>query len=429
VASRNELDSPGSTEAMSALDEQAELEGEFVAEAERYFEAAEAALLVLQQSPRDQLARDTVFRALHTVKAVAAQLGLDLIAELAHQTETFLAPDPASEAPPSWSRAEPELALEAIDMLRHLTGNLKAKADPAIPRGYHDLAARLRALPGSALTPAPPVAVAWAPDPPPLDAGRDQRPAPSAPGWVHLPSERLDTLLALIDELVVAQSRVSDNQQLHDPRLRELEDQVSQCAEVTRRLEQLGLSLRHVSLQAIFHRMLRVVRDTCRRSGRRADLSLSGQDIEIERRCVPELSDVLMHLLRNAVDHGIEPGAERIAAGKPEVGALSLHAYRAAGHVVIEVADDGRGLGCAQLVARAKQRRLIPASAELSDAQIRDLIFLPGFSTRDSVTDISGRGIGLDIVRRAIQALGGQVVVSSVAGAGTLFRVQLPVAT
>jgi two-component system, chemotaxis family, sensor kinase CheA len=427
VTSRNELDSAGSTEAMSAPDEQAELEGEFVAEAERYFEAAEAALLVLQQSPRDQLALGTLFRALHTVKAVAAQLGLDLIAELAHRTETFLAPDPASAAPPSWGRAEPELALEALDMLRHLTGNLKAKADPAIPPGYHDLAARLRALPGSSSTSAR--SAAWAPDPTPLDAGRDQRLAPSGPGWVHLPSERLDTLLALIDELVVAQSRVSDNQQLHDARLRELEAQVSQCSEVTRQLKQLGLSLRHVSLQATFHRMLRVVRDTCRRSGRRADLSLSGQDIEIERRSVPELSDALMHLLRNAVDHGIEPGAERVAAGKPEVGALSLHAYRAAGHVVIEVADDGRGLGRAQLVARAKERRLIPAGAELSDAQISELIFLPGFSTRDSVTDVSGRGIGLDIVRRAIQALGGQVVVSSVAGAGTLFRVQLPVAT
>jgi two-component system chemotaxis sensor kinase CheA len=407
------------------VDEEAELEAEFVAEAERYFDAAEAALLVLRQSPQDTAALATVFRALHTVKAVAAQLGLNLMAELAHHTETSLAP--ASQALPGWRGAEPELALEAIDMLRQLMDDLKVKAGPAIPTGYHELSARLRGAPGP--TPTAPVALA-APMHPVSPASERARPPPlSEPGWVCLPSERLDTLLALLAELGVAQSRVSDHRQLHDPGRRELAAELSQCTEIARRLTELGLSLRRVSLQATFQKMARVVRDTCRRSGRRAELLLSGDDIELERRSAPALSEALTHLLRNAVDHGIEPEVERIAAGKPEVGALSLNAYRTTGHVVIEVADDGRGLGRAALVARAKQLRLISSAADLSEAQLQDLIFLPGFSTRESVTDVSGRGVGLDIVRRAIEALGGQIVVSSVAGAGTLFRLQLPLAT
>ncbi len=255
------------------------------------------------------------------------------------------------------------------------------------------------------------------------DGQRDRR-AGEETRFIRVRADKLDRLIDTIGELVIAGSGAQSAA---------LREQSAGFMEAAQRVCDLveeardgALALRMVPIGETFARFHRVVRDVGKQLGKEVELQVSGGDTELDKSMVETIADPLMHLVRNSLDHGIEPPAEREAAGKPARGQLALHAYHEGGSVVIEVSDDGRGLVRDRILGKAVQRGLIAAEAVLSDAEVWQLIFLPGFSTAEVVTNVSGRGVGMDVVKRNIEALRGQISIVSTAGAGTTMQIRLP---
>ncbi len=242
--------------------------------------------------------------------------------------------------------------------------------------------------------------------------------------FIKVRADKLDHLIDLIGELVIAGSgaQMVANAEA-SPAFLEATQRVSDLVQATR---DGALALRMVPVGETFSRFQRVVRDISKQLGKEIELVVTGGDTELDKSMVDLIGDPLMHLVRNSLDHGIETPAERMAAGKPAQGRLGLNAYHEAGAIVIEVSDDGKGLGRERIVKKATERGLIPEGVVLSDAEVWQLIFAPGFSTADAVTDISGRGVGMDVVKRNIEALRGQIALSSTAGRGTTTQIRLP---
>ncbi len=240
---------------------------------------------------------------------------------------------------------------------------------------------------------------------------------------LRVAADKLDVLINLVGELVIASAGNALQAQSGA--------QVEAAAQVTRLVEEIrerALKLRMVEIGETFARFQRVVRDTARELGKDIALQIQGADTELDKSMVESIADPLMHLVRNAMDHGLEPAQARLAAGKPAQGTLRLSAGHDAGSIVIEVADDGGGLSRERIVAKAIERGLIDSehAADMSDADVWQLIFEPGFSTADKITDLSGRGVGMDVVRRNIDAIRGSIDIDSKPGQGTAIRLRLP---
>ena len=254
-------------------------------------------------------------------------------------------------------------------------------------------------------------------------SGRDRRP-PGETRFVKVRADKLDHLIDLIGELVIAGSgaQMVANQEGSAIFL-EATQRVSELVQATR---DGALALRMVPVGETFNRFQRVVRDTSKQLAKEIDFVVTGGETELDKSMVELIADPLMHLVRNSLDHGIEIPAERIAAGKPAAGRLGVNAYHEGGAIVIEVSDDGRGLRRDRILAKAIERGLLPEGAAPSDAEVWQLIFAPGFSTADKVTDLSGRGVGMDVVKRNIEALRGQISLVSREGCGTTTQIRLP---
>ncbi len=242
--------------------------------------------------------------------------------------------------------------------------------------------------------------------------------------FVRVQADKLDHLIDLVGELVIASSGAQ---------LVAQQEGSATFAEAAQRIRGLvesardgALALRMVPIGETFARFHRVVRDVSKLLGKQVELQITGADTEMDKSMVEVIADPLMHLVRNSLDHGLETTEERIAAGKPERGIIALHAYHEGGQVIIEVTDDGRGLNRARIFQKAVERGLISADANLSDHEIDQLICAPGFSTADQVTDISGRGVGMDVVKRSIEQLRGQMQIASALGQGTTTQIRLP---
>jgi len=272
---------------------------------------------------------------------------------------------------------------------------------------------------------APPVAAAPVADRRATDrrTGRDRR-APAEARFVKVRADKLDHLIDLIGELVIAGSgaQMVANQE-GSPAFLECTQRVSELVQATR---DGALALRMVPVGETFSRFQRVVRDTSKQLGKEIEFTITGGDTELDKSMVELIADPLMHLVRNSLDHGLELPADREAAGKAPVGRLDLTACHEGGCIVIEVRDDGRGLRRDRILGKAIERGLVPEGAVLSDAEVWQLIFAPGFSTADKVTDLSGRGVGMDVVKRNIEALRGQISLSSTEGHGTRTQIRLP---
>ena len=243
---------------------------------------------------------------------------------------------------------------------------------------------------------------------------------------VRIRTDRLDRLIDMVGELVIAQAMISQDETVVKTGRQELSRKVVHAGKIVRELQDLSMSMRMVPMRATFQKMVRLARDAAHRSGKQVELALDGEDTEIDRNMVDVIADPLVHMVRNAVDHGVETPAARAAAGKPAVGHLRLAAYHAGGNVVVELEDDGKGLDRERIVRKAIEKGLIESEKGMSDADIFKLIFEPGFSTNEVVTDLSGRGVGMDVVRRNIESIQGRIEIASEPDRGTKFTFRLP---
>jgi len=258
----------------------------------------------------------------------------------------------------------------------------------------------------------------------PADSGAKADAKSADNKFLRVEADKLDQLINLIGELVIAGA--SSTLIANSLRSQEMMEATSNVSTLVEAIRDTALNLRMVQIGATFSRFQRVVRDLSQELGKEIDLQISGADTELDKSVVEKIADPLTHLVRNSLDHGIESRERRIEAGKSVVGILQLHAYHESGSIVIEVADDGGGLNLDKIKAKAIERGLITPNASLTPREIQNLIFEPGFSTADAVTNLSGRGVGMDVVRQNIQSLRGTIELDSEMGVGTITRIRLP---
>ena len=255
---------------------------------------------------------------------------------------------------------------------------------------------------------------------------RIKTPQAAVDSSVRVSTGRLDRLIDMVGELVIAHSMVAQDNMVINGNNHDLIKKIGHTTKIVRELQDMSMSLRMVPLKATFSKMTRLVRDVSRKTGKQVHLVTDGEETEIDRNLVDVINDPLVHMIRNAVDHGIEAPDVRRANGKEETGQVKLAAYHSAGNVVVEIQDDGKGLDRDVILNKAMQNGLINEGAALSDRDIFNLVFEPGFSTAAEVTDVSGRGVGMDVVRKNIESLRGQVEIHSVKGVGSTFKMSLP---
>ncbi len=247
------------------------------------------------------------------------------------------------------------------------------------------------------------------------------------PTSIRVDTAKIDKLINLVGELVITQSMLSDLGTRFDMKqLHVLQERIAQLERNTREIQERVMSIRMVPIGTAFSRFPRLVRDLAAKLGKKIQLVLSGEETELDKTVIEAIGDPLTHLVRNAADHGLEMPAERLDNNKPETGVIKLNAFHESGNICITVEDDGRGLNRDKILAKAIKQGLVPEGASLSEDQIYALIMKPGFSTAEQVSDLSGRGVGMDVVKRNIEALGGTVSIRTVFGKGTTFTLKLP---
>ncbi len=250
---------------------------------------------------------------------------------------------------------------------------------------------------------------------------------PKASSSIRVDTDKIDTLINMVGEVVITQSMLGlIGENFTMDKVGQLKRGLAQLERHTRDLQQSVMNIRMLPISFVFSRFPRLVHDISTQLHKKITLKLVGENTEVDKAVVELINDPLVHLIRNSLDHGIEMPAERIAAGKPEMGTIELKAYHRGGHIVIEIVDDGRGMDKAKLLAKAIEKGLVDEATIMSDKQILELIFMPGFSTAEKLTDISGRGVGMDVVRRNIQSLGGNIDIISELGKGSTIAIHLP---
>lgn len=444
-----------------------EMLNEFCIEGRELLQHVEQGVLKLEENPRHKETLNQVFRAFHNFKGGAGFLGIDPIKDVAHQLESLLDAARKDELP--IDREVIEMILAGGDVLQRYIGAIamqlsagdsfgqpihvvtgplmqrvqqcllgqKTQPDLALAAltapvlvqpmtGAPHLSPDLPPAPAPALAPQalsrPPAPVALPVKPSQPVATRKE----SLSSFVKLDTRKLDALVDLMGELVIAQSMVVQHPQVQSQQNRELDRHLRQLARITSDLQHNAMSLRMVPIRSVFQKMMRLVRDLAASQNKQVQLHLSGEDTEMDRNIVEELADPLLHMMRNAVDHGIETPDVRVSQGKSAQGNIYLHAAQLGGGILIRMQDDGRGLDSGRILSKALQRGLVAEDSTPSEKDINNLIFLPGFSTAETVTDVSGRGVGMDVVRGSINKLRGRIDIDSARGEGTVFNIFLP---
>jgi two-component system, chemotaxis family, sensor kinase CheA len=452
-----------------------ELIGDFIMESREHLTAIELQLLTLDQDPANSEAIHAIFRGFHTIKGMAGFLDLDAVRDLAHEVETVL--DLARNGKLGITSTIIDRILESKDYLNvwmtELDGLLQTGKTPVAPEagelleairglvtgappraagapekreavaiapagpvpagpgtpGLMELAREVAAPPAAATeapVQAPAEVAAEAPAEVVAEVAKAAEARPAGARSIKVETAKLDYLVDMVGEMVISQSLVR-----HDPDLAtglkpRLARNLSQLARITDDIQRTAMSMRMIPVGQLFQKTSRLVRDLSRKAGKLVELELSGEETELDRNIVEELADPLMHMVRNSVDHGIEKPDERVAAGKPAQARVLLKAGHQAGHIVIQISDDGRGLPREKILRKAREKNLVEAGAELTESEIFALIFHPGFSTAEKITDVSGRGVGMDVVRKQVQKLRGRIDVISKPGEGTTFLLKLP---
>ena len=306
-----------------------------------------------------------------------------------------------------------------------------------------DADVNIEAIPSAESAPEPETAVEETPAAPPVEqvqetaapaetqektpAKKASKPAAQESSSIRVSIDKVDSLINMVGELVITQSMLGQLGQNFDiTRVQRLQEGLAQLEHNTRELQESVMKIRMMPISFVFSRFPRLVRDVSRSLDKKIELKMSGENTELDKTVMEKIGDPMVHLIRNSMDHGIETPEVRIANGKPETGTVVLNAFHQSGNIVIEIKDDGAGLNTDRIVQKAIENGLVSADQNLTQEQMFDLIFQPGFSTADVVSDLSGRGVGMDVVRRNIAALNGSVEVSSERGKGSRFIIRLP---
>ncbi len=432
------------------LEADRELLSEFINESQEHLQNIENGVLVLEDDPANADTLNSIFRAFHTFKGGSGFLNLTQIKNLAHELESLL--DAARQHKLAISSPIIDVILEGGDTLKifvtQILARLKGQDEPPIIIPTSALIAKVKAI---LANPAAPIAatpkavftekiepaanvVIVAANELAAETGKLAEATKSlataagnaAAGFVKVDMLKLDALIDLVGELVISESMVVQDPELRALPSRHLARNLAQLRRITSELQRTAMSLRMVPIKATFQKMNRLVRDLAAKQGKQVQLIFSGEDTELDRNIVEEISDPLVHMIRNAADHGVEKPAARLAKGKPAMGTINLRAFHRGGNIVIQIQDDGNGLNKDTLLAKAREKGIVKPNENLSDKEIYELIFAAGFSTAEKVTDISGRGVGMDVVRRNIEKLRGKVDIDTVLGGGTTFTIYLP---
>jgi two-component system chemotaxis sensor kinase CheA len=447
------------------------LVADFIVESREHLAASEDRTLALEKTPEDVEVINAIFRVFHSIKGLAAFLEFDRVYRFAHEVETLL--DYARNRELTITPEVIDLILASADFLSRCIDAIESG-----PRGLDSLPDTEGALvqrilqtiedrnkntedtqpspipvtTETAVAVAPPAEVATnplAPEETAMVAARSvvlssettqTAPAPAAGTdlattesknngerySIRVDTSKLDYLMDMVGELVIAESlvrtEITEQSQSNTALIRT----IAQLAQITSEVQRTTFRMRMVPIGHLMRRTGRIVRDLARKFGKKVEVEFEGEETEVDKTIVEELADPLMHIVRNAIDHGIEMPAERAALGKSDLASIRFTAVHEGSQIVVEVSDDGRGLDRAKILKKAREQKLISDSADLSDAAVMELIFNPGFSTADKVTTVSGRGVGMDVVRRHVEKLRGRVDVQSKPGGGTKFTIRLP---
>ncbi|MDI6686604.1 MAG: chemotaxis protein CheA [Desulfobacterales bacterium] len=453
--------------ATSVVDAQDEsLLRDFIIEGIEYIDEIEINILNLEQAPENKDYINNIFRPFHSIKGVASFLNLEQIRGLAHSLETLL--DRARSGELVVTSHLIDVILDGADSLKAMIVKLRddLEGNPAKPLkvdlpaliariesvsdGEPDVQERKKV--GEILVEEGVVTekvleqeldVAKQTIPPKkigeiLIAGgkatpkqvsqalRKQADQVMDTAAIRVNIKKLDDLIDMVGEMVITQSMIRQNRIVQSNSDSKLTKNIAQLSSITSELQRTSTSLRMVPIKQTFQRMSRLVRDLAKDAGKTVSVIMEGEDTEIDRNMVDEIYNPLVHMIRNAVDHGIEFPEEQVKLGKTEKGIIQLRAYHRGGNIVIEISDNGKGLDKDSILKKAVEKGIVDGSHDLPDQDIYRLVFHPGLSTAKKVTDISGRGVGMDVVRQAVEKLRGKIEINSVYGKGTTVSARFP---
>jgi len=427
-------------EAMTVAEEDVPLVLDFIAEANEHIENAESALLELENQPDGEELINRIFRGFHTIKGMAGFLNLTDIGSLAHSAENLL--DLARKGKLVLAGDNSDVVFQSIDMLKKMLASLSEAVESSQPCvSLPQLPTLLEKLKATAEGRTPPVALETPPtqeDDKKLDRILEDKPdvkkTKSPSGAVAHASEekikvsttRLDNLINMTGELVIAQLMVAEQINTTGSMDHEIIRKVAHQGKIVRELQELSMSMRMVPVQGVFQKMARLARDLSRKASKPVDFVTIGEETELDRTVVDKIADPLIHMVRNSVDHGIEPSEDRVKAGKNAAGRVELRAFHQAGNIVIEIEDDGKGLDKDRILKKAIDNGVVEPGQDLPDEEVFKLVFHPGLSTAEKITSVSGRGVGMDVVKKNIESLRGKIDISSTQGKGTIFTIRLP---
>lgn len=399
-----------------------EILSEFIAEMQELLDQLDEDLVQLEAEGGDQGLLEEIFRILHTIKGTSGFLNFDRVQLLAHRLEDLLAK--LKDGRLKLGQEVMDVLLVGADRLKELLGKIREeRTDRGIE--VEDIVASVEDLLSGERTQAASASEGKA---------TERERAVGGTETIRVNVKRLDRLMNLVGELVLNKNMLlqlnGELGRMHrgERIAEELELATSQLDLLTSELQEMVIKARMVPVGRVFNKFPRLVRDLCRASGKEARLAIEGQDTEVDKAVIEEIGDPLVHLIRNAVDHGIEPPEEREKLGKPREGLIRLYAAQEGDRIVMGIEDDGRGMDAEKIKRRAVERGLVsPDEAERMDERaIWNLVFLPGFSTADKVTNVSGRGVGLDIVHTNVNKLNGSISLDSAPGRGTRVEIRLP---
>ena len=438
---------------------------DFIIESRDSLEAIEIKLIDLEQNPRDKEIINEIFRPFHTIKGVSGFLELKRINRLAHKIENLL--DSARKGELTIDDTTTDIILESVDLM----GQLLDHIETTLNAGLTVITETISVVPlivkidnamlqdGS--TKGQPLGkiLVESGDLEPekleqalniqkenpqkklgeilidehivegknvISAIRQQKAGSQGVAQVKVDTMKLDNLIDLTGELVIAQSMIRQNLQQYTAHDQKFYQNMSQLGQIVSGLQKTAMSMRMIPIGSTFQRMVRLVRDLSKNAGKIVELKMSGEDTEIDRNVVDALYEPMVHMIRNSVDHGLELPEERKKRDKAPSGYIHLKAFHKGGNIVIEIEDDGKGLNKEKILEKAIDRGVITKEDVLSDAEIFSLIMEPGFSTADKITDISGRGVGMDVVKKTIEGLRGRLEIQSEEGRGSTFIISLP---